>query len=355
MEQLGYGDVDICDQRSRIPLGVRPILDVWMRDPHICIGRDGAYYLSGTTRSPRRLPNTAWVWNDGVRLWRSPDLTDWEELGLVWSLDDGPAWLSGFRVHDPDDPRCVPPDEFWQRPPAPGATVQRALWAPKVHYSPRLDNYFIVGCTNTNMGLPPERWIGGLFGGTFVLRSRSGEPRGPYELTTARPLTNCIDAKLFEDSADLYFIWQDGRIARISDTMDALSEVQWVWQTAFDPEPVKEGVHLFKHDRLYHLVTTIWSWQVEGRITYRHRGHGGPSAYSYDAVVASSPHIAGPYGPRYTSLIGGGHGNHFQDRDGNWWACVFIDPRDRAAERLGFSQRPALVPMAWRDGRIYPA
>ncbi|MFO7957661.1 MAG: family 43 glycosylhydrolase [Candidatus Brocadiia bacterium] len=350
-----YGDVDIHDPRMQIPDFVAPLFDHWMRDPHVTIGRDG-YYLAGTTRPDGPLRGEAWVWNDGVRVWRSADLVAWEPLGLVWSVEEGPEWMRNFYVYGPGGNRKVPPEEFRRKPPPGDVRVKRAAWAPKIHYSPARDNYFIVGCMNFNVGVSGDGWVGDLFGGTFVLRSSSGQPAGPYEATTARPLTHYIDADLFEDHGTLYFLWQDGRIATLRQDLDGLVEVSRPWQTSFDPEPVREGVHMFKHDGLYHLVLTAWSWKTEdGRYTYRHPGHGGGERNgTYDALVATSQNIHGPYGPRYTALTDGGHGNFFRDLDGRWWGCVFFPPGGELAPARKYCQRPALVPMKWQNGRLRP-
>ncbi len=352
---MKYGDVDVNNPSTQIPAGTRPLFDYWMRDPHICIGRDGCYYLSGTTCPPGAPRPPAWVISDGARLWKSPDLVHWEELGLVWSLDQGAEWMRNYYVYAPDGNRLVTPEQFRDTPPPRDVPVKRAFWGPKIHYSRRHDNYFIVGCMNFNMGTPGDQWLGDLFGGTFILRSRSGQAQGPYELTTDCPLTNYIDAKLFEEDDEVYFVWQHGNVARLNDKLDGLLEVSHHWEKPFNPEPAREGVHLFKHEGRYHMVVTIWSWEMDGGYTYRHHGHNQGALASYDAVIATSPHLHGPYGERYTSITGGGHGNPFQDRSGNWWGCVFICGHEKiATKQVTFKERPALVPMRWVDGRIYP-
>jgi beta-xylosidase len=351
---MKYGNVNVHDPATQIPDGTKPLFDYWMRDPHICIGRDGCYYLSGTTKPEKGPRGEAWVWSDGARVWRSPDLRNWEPLGLVWNLDDGAEWMRNFQVYDPDGGRGVPPERFYANPPPESVPVKRAFWGPKIHYSKKHDNYFIVGCMNTNMGAAPDKWIGHLFGGTFILRSQSGEAQGPYELTTDFPLTNYIDAKIYEEDGTLWFIWQHGMMGRLNDRMDGLTEIVNVYEAGgFDPEPCREGVHIFKHDGQYHLVQSIHTHLIDGRTTYNHRGHNDGPIASYDAVIASSDHLHGPYGPRRTLITGGGHGNPFQDKDGNWWGCIFVCRTDKIAQsRVSFVERPALVPMRWQHDRL---
>jgi hypothetical protein len=73
---------------------LEPLFDFPLRDPSICIGGDGMYYLTGTTGFP-----TWWQTNEGIRVWKSPDLKKWEPLGLVWRIDNvygpyGPRYLA---------------------------------------------------------------------------------------------------------------------------------------------------------------------------------------------------------------------------------------------------------------------
>jgi beta-xylosidase len=210
---------------------------------------------------------------------------------------------------------------------------------------------------NLNVGVQAAEWYGDLFGGTFILRSLSGEPEGPYEPTTAEgPLTDLISAQIFEDDdGTLYFVWQQGTIGRLTDGMDALVDVRHPWEKPFDPEPVREGVHLFKRGGRYHLAVTAWSWRVGDRYTYCHTGHREYEQLgTYDVLVASSDSPYGPWDERYTSITDGGLGRFFEDKDGNWWGCVFLQPRGVRHGQHPFTEKPALVSMEWLDGRIHP-
>ncbi len=59
---------------GHIPL-LKKLLDTRLRDPAICRGPDGTYYLTGTSEP-------FWTYNNeqGIRLWKSKDLTAWEPL-----------------------------------------------------------------------------------------------------------------------------------------------------------------------------------------------------------------------------------------------------------------------------------
>jgi len=89
---------------------VRPVMDAPIRAPSVCRGPDGTHYLAGTT--PRERADGTLDWDNGtvIRLWKSNDLKDWEEIGVVWDLAragwnerwaTGPRALSGVA----DSPR----------------------------------------------------------------------------------------------------------------------------------------------------------------------------------------------------------------------------------------------------------
>jgi hypothetical protein len=63
-----------------------------LRDPSICRGPDGVFYLTGTTKINTLEPGHAdFQNNDGIRLWKSPDLKTWTPVGLVWSFAKVPG------------------------------------------------------------------------------------------------------------------------------------------------------------------------------------------------------------------------------------------------------------------------
>src|ERR1700722_5829880 len=65
---------------------LKPIWDVHLRDTVICVGGDGLYYMTGSTG------DNIWDRNDGIELYRSKDLQQWDYLGMVWSFDKDATW-----------------------------------------------------------------------------------------------------------------------------------------------------------------------------------------------------------------------------------------------------------------------
>lgn len=324
------------DASLQIPKTVRPLLDTWMRDTYVTYAPDGFYYLTGTTAAPGR--DHCWDWNDGLHLWRSSDLKHWEHLGLIWSLDRDATWQS--------KPVIV---KAGQRSPS-GDLMddkRRAVWAPELHYIKSRKTWLIVACMNGGRG-------------SFVLRSTSGKPEGPYVNIPGNaqgPIFDGIDGSVFEDDdGSVYFVGHNHFIARMKDDLSGLAEpIRQFQETPFSPEPYAEGVYLVKYAGKYHLVQTYWSFkQPDGTFSYLEPAHKLAARYSYDVVVATADHIYGPYGPRYTAVVEGGHNNFFQDRDGRWWSTMFGNPRGASAATAPFLCRPALVPMKFEAGRFRP-
>ena len=185
------------DPALQVPKDVRPLFDTWMRDTFVTLAADGFYYLTGTTAAPGKAH--CWDWNDGLHLWRSRDLKTWDHLGLIWSLDRDATWQS--------KPVIVAPGQI-----SPSRDVmdekRRAVWAPEIHYIKSKKTWLIVACMNGGRG-------------SFILRSKSGKPEGPYENIPGNatgPIFNNIDGSLFEeDDGTVYFVGHNHFIARMKD------------------------------------------------------------------------------------------------------------------------------------------
>ena len=267
---------------------IKPLFDYPVRDTSICLAGDGNYYLTGTTGHP-----TWWKTNEGVRVWKSPDLKEWEPLGLVWTIEDG-TWQKEFH----DD--------------------RRALWAPDIHYLK--GTFWITFCMN--------------FGGTGLLKSTSGRAEGPYvDVHPQGPITDKIDASLFEDDdGTVYYIWQNGLIARMNDQMTDLVEKPRLLSPSDYKHVGFEGAYLTKMDGRYYLICADFI----GR--------------EYHCMVAASDNVYGPYGPRYLAIPHGGHNMFFQSSQGNWWATFFGNDA-----QAPFRERPAILRIELdHEGRIRP-
>ena len=250
---------------------------------------DRTYYLTGTTGHP-----TWWNTNEGVRLWKSANLRDWEPLGLVWSFATDATW----QVKRGD---------------------QQAIWAPEIHFFH--GTFWIAYCVN--------------YGGTGVLRSTSGRPEGPYvDIRKDGPLTGEIDASLFrDDDGKVWFVYQNGKIAPLNADVGGLAAEPVLLQPEGARQVGFEGAFVFKANGRYYLSCADFT---DGR---------------YHCYVASADQLAGPYGKRRLAIPHAGHNMFFRDLDGDWWSTFFGNDSDAP-----FQERPALLPVEFGlDGTPRPA
>jgi xylan 1,4-beta-xylosidase len=279
-----------------------------LRDTIVRLGGDGNYYLTGSSGAD------IWDFNDGIELWRSPDLKKWDYVGEVWSFDRDGTWEKNWR---------------WHHKPV------RAIWAPEIVYLKSLTNYFLA------FSMPP--------GNRGLLKSTTGKPEGPYVNALANDgfFKGGIDPTLFEDNGRVYFLsgggssitlmkpdlsGLDGEPHRI--TYEKPADGSWTRSSIG-----QEGVTLFKRNGIYYLGGAAF-YQAPGSASVR-----------YSSVVAMSTNLFGPYTKWHEAVPCGGGTDYFQDRDGNWW-CAFFGNDNQAP----FREKPAIVKIDFdADGLIHVA
>jgi xylan 1,4-beta-xylosidase len=274
---------------------VRLLFDEYVRDPSICLGPDGTYYLTGTTTG-----------QNCIRLWRSPDLTQWEKLDFEWRYGDSP-WHQNYKAKG-----CP-------------------LWAPEVHY--KKGTFWLTYSMPTYTGEFKDS-------GSGLLRSTTGKAEGPYvDVSPNERLGDEIDASLFEDDdGTVYFVWHCGKIRKMKPDMSGPAEPGRKLKIAVpDPDPTHHSDLCAK---------------IHGPSSFDHIGYEGAfllkigdtyiltcsDAYEgkYTCWVATSKNIYGPYSARYPAIPNGGHNMFFKDKSGNWWSTIF---NGRAFEK------PAILPV----------
>lgn len=298
--------------------GMRKLFDTPLRDPSICRGPDGVFYLTGTSEP-------FWGFNNenGIRLWKSKDLATWEPLGTVWRYGSSP-WHEKY------------------------LKAKKPLWAPEIHFN-KGTFWLTYSMPGWRDGDP--KGTDGKNSGSGLLKSTSGKPEGPYEdMQPNERLGDEIDASLFEDDdGSMYFLWHSGKIARLKPDMSGFAEpYHWLKTTTTDPDPKHhsglcagifgkgsfdhvgfEGMFMFKREGRYYLCC---SEMFNGL---------------YSCMVATSTNIFGPYGERYEAIPRGGHNTFFQDEKKNWWSTYFGPP---------WNERATILPVEFADdGRIRPA
>jgi len=293
--------------RDRLLPPLRPIHDVHLRDPVICVGHDGRYYMTGSGG------DNIWATNDGIELWRSDDLARWDYLGLVWSFDRDGTWEKPWRTRK--------------------GVAFRAVWAPEIHFIG--GNYYLTHSVSR--------------AGVGLLRSATGRPEGPYvhAFSPTKPIRSGIDATLFAD--------RDGSVWFVAGSADEILPLKpdlsgaagpWVPMTAvawdLDPRHHRrecaakgyrhlgyEGATMFRRGDIYYLG-------VVDRYDDR---------YSWAMWMSDRP--TGPWRDRH-EVPGCGGGNVFRDRRGRWWTTFFGN--DDASP---FREKPGLARIDFApDGRV---
>lgn len=334
-----YSDpiANVDDSATQIPKSVKPLFDTFVRDTYVTLGGDGNYYLTGTTVRKGRL--SARDWNIGIELWKSSDLKDWQYMGFAWEFDKDGTWQKPF--HNQENPKVFLGQKLESR--------RRSVLAPEIHYIKRLENYFIVACMGSKSGEHRA--------GSFILRSTTGKPEGPYENIEAckdGPVTRRIDGSLFEDdNGDIYMIDHHDKIAKMKPDMTGLAEdfVEFK-QTPYPIEPYIEGGFIIKEGGKYHLLQAVWSRKPKGKDEFTYNDNKGGEKYTYDCIVASADNIYGPYSKRYNVITHGGHNNFFKDKDGKYWATNFSNPVGIMGAKVEHSARPSIIPLKFEKGKF---
>jgi beta-xylosidase len=295
---LDFGD---CATGSAVKSGMlpalRPIWELHLRDTMICVGGDGAYYMTGSSG------DNVFDRNDGVELWKSNDLKKWDYLGMVWSIERDGTW-----------------EKEWKQS---RGKALRAVWAPEIQYLRSKKTYVIA------LSMAP--------GGTQILKSTTGDPKGPYVSTLSpnKRLTGGIDATIFEDDdGKVYFTWgRGGMMGLLKDDLSGFDgevrrvELEKPQDNAWTRNEVgNEGVFLFKREGRYYLTAAAF---YKGR---------------YSSAAAIADNVWGPYRSWHEAVPCGGGTSYFQDRKGNWW-CTFFGNDEQSPWR----EKPGMVKIEFAD------
>jgi beta-xylosidase len=269
-----------------------PIVDAFFRDTSVCRVGD-TYYLTGTTGN----------WGkEGVRIYKSSDLTRWEDLGLVWAPEKDATWQLKGRTRE-----------------------KFCMWAPEIHFLK--GTFWIPYCSS---------YTDDSSNGTGLLKSTSGKVEGPYvDVSPGGRLTEGLDASLFEDDdGTVYFLHGGASIARMKDDMSGLAEQSRELQLEGGGTVGFEGIFLFKHDGRYY-------WSATGSSFPEH---------DYDCFVAMADKVEGPYRRRRLAISHGGHNMFFKDKQGAWWSTMFGGDNNSP-----IVHRPGLVRIEFAaDGTVHP-
>ncbi|MDQ2720907.1 MAG: family 43 glycosylhydrolase [Bacteroidota bacterium] len=257
---------------------VKIITNVIGRDPFVTLGPDGNYYMIHTScyLNGKLAHQNCWDNNDGLHLWKSADMKDWRDLGLIWSIEKDGTWQKKY-------------DSKGRRP----------LWAPEIHYIKK--NWYIVYSMGTFDPIGIQ---------TGLLESISGNVEGPYKDVVKGPIVKGIDGSLFEDTdGKVYFLHDNCWIAQMNKEMNGFIEPFRQLKTKSGKLIGFEGPGMLKIKDQYYLFAA--------------EGTEDMGKNSYDLTIAKSKNIYGPYSEHWIALRHGGHGTLFFDKKGKLWTTLF--------------------------------
>jgi beta-xylosidase len=261
---------------------VKSVKDIFMRDPSICVGHDGAYYLVSTLGPPSAAPT------GGLKMWRSVDLSNWEPLGYIWNWDKNATWHTNRKKDNPNG--------------------RDLLWAPEISY---INGTYYICFSHS---LTPRV--------TSLIKSTSGKPEGPYIDPVGGPISEGIDGFLYQDDdKQVYYLWGDGQIAKMKTDMSGFASPAINLLAGGSEKMGYEGCGLIKYKGKYILTAS---------------DHTGDHNGTYDLMYAIADKVEGPYSER--RLAGGhlGHATLFLGTDGKLYSTIFgSDSHSPIHQQLG--------------------
>ncbi len=269
-ESMGYtGDYyfekePIGNLRNRMP-------GVTMRDPSICRGPDGWYYLVHTEN---------WVdiefGKPRILLRRSRDLVHWEDVNHLVRTEDLGLQFDGS------------PLGFQQ-----GERVM--MWAPEIQYIASRDVFLLsVSIPRIPNGGNMQTWI-----------FKGEKPWGPFRNISDRAMHSGIDGFFYEeDDGKVYYLYGSNKIVEMNEDLTGFAgefrELEGLHGI--------EGMSLVRIDGTYLLSCSD--------------NTGAPGTASYECIYGVSDSIWGPYAYK-GSVPHCGHTTLFPGHDGKWRMTQF--------------------------------
>lgn len=261
---------------------VKSVKDIFMRDPSICVGHDGAYYLVSTLGNPSAPPK------GGLKMWRSTDLANWDSLGYIWNWNKNATWQLNRPKDEPERTEL--------------------LWAPEISY---INGTYWIAFSHS---LTPRV--------TSLIKSTSGKPEGPYVDPVGGPISEGIDGFLFkDDDGSVYYLWGGGQIAEMKEDMSGFAKDPVTILADGWEKMGYEGCCLIKYKDKYILTAS---------------DHSGDHNGTYDLMYAIADQVEGPYSARRFAAGHAGHATIFKGVDGKLYCTVFgSDTNCPIHEQLG--------------------
>jgi beta-xylosidase len=281
-----------------------PVLPGWHSDPS-CIRVDDTFYCVTST----------FIAFPGLPVYASKDLKNWRLISHVWNRESqlpGVSWNTTLQ--------------------------QDGMWAPTIRHH---NNEFWVVCEYILNGATLQDLGPGSLGVLF----RTSDPL--RDDAWSDPLIfhpNKIDPDIFwDDDGKVYVATQGIVLQELNLETGELSQPAIpLWNGTGGVWP--EGPHIYKKDGYYYLLIAE-----------------GGTAQNHAVTVARSKSITGPYeahpaNPILTNrntdayFTRVGHGDLFDDANGNWWIVVLSSRSGKAYKNMPMGREAVMAPARWDKG-----
>lgn len=283
-----------------------PILNGFYPDPSICrVGED--FYLV----------TSSFAYAPGVPIFHSRDLAHWEQIGNILDRES--------------------------QLPLDGAEISRGIFAPTLrHYE---GTYYMI---TTNVS----------YGGNFLVTAK--DPAGPwsepYYLGDEAP---GIDPSLFfDDDGSCYYVgtrpnpdgvrydgdWEIWVQELDLNQMKLIGESMAIWKGAVKDVIWPEGPHLYKKDGYYYLLHAEGGTGPEHSISVAR----SKNLFQWFEGCPRNPIFSHRNLGKEYPIVNTGHGDLFDDTNGNWYVVMLATRPCRQHSSLG--RETFLAKVIWEDG-----
>jgi beta-xylosidase len=273
-----------------------PVLPGWHSDPS-CIRVNSTFYCVTST----------FISFPGLPIYASTDLVNWKHISHVWTRE---AQLPGYSWNTIDQ--------------------QDGMYAATIRYH---DDTFYVICEYLDVPGKPA-------GVLFKTKDVYSDEAWSNAVTFSAPK---IDPDLFwDDDGKAWVATQGVRVQDMDLATGTMGAVTSLWNGTGGVWP--EGPHIYKRDGWYYLLIAE-----------------GGTAQDHSITIARSKKLTGPYTAKadnpiltnrktqeYFQTVG--HGDLFQDVQGNWWGMCLATRSGPAFKSYPMGRETVLFPVTWKTG-----